>query len=102
MNQKAGNEHQQPAAFDSLAYVHRHLGHHAEAADCYSRAIDLFDQLGHRHQKAETLVYLGEAYHANRNLVAARQAWIQALAILDDLHHPDAEPLRAKLYPPAC
>jgi DNA-binding SARP family transcriptional activator len=102
MNQKAGNEHQQPGAFDSLAYVHRHLGHHAEAADCYRRAIDLFDQLGHRHQKAETLVYLGEAYHTNRNLAAARQAWIQALAILDDLHHPDAEPLRAKLYPPAC
>ena len=88
LNQQLGNKHQQPAALDSPAYVHRHLGHHAEAADCYHRAVELFDELGHRYQKAETLADAGEAYHADGNPAAARHAWEQALAILDELHHP--------------
>ena len=49
-------------------------------------------------QMAETLVYVGDAHRADGNLPAARQAWTQALAILDDMHHPDAERLRAKLH----
>jgi tetratricopeptide (TPR) repeat protein/DNA-binding XRE family transcriptional regulator len=100
LSQQLGHKHLQPVAFDSLAYVYQHLGHHGEAADCYRRAVELHEELGHRYQKAETLGYVGDAHHADDNLPAARQAWTQALAILDDVHHPDAEPLRAKLHSP--
>jgi hypothetical protein len=31
------------------------------------------------------------------HLKTAREAWQQALDILDDLRHPDAEPVRTKL-----
>jgi DNA-binding SARP family transcriptional activator len=98
LNRRLGNKHQQPAALDSLAYVHWHLGHKAEAADCYRRAVELFDEMGHRYQMSETLVFVGDAHRADGNLAAAHQAWTQALAILDDMHHPDAERLRARLH----
>jgi tetratricopeptide (TPR) repeat protein/transcriptional regulator with XRE-family HTH domain len=100
LSHRLGNKHTQPAMLDSLAYVYQHLGQHAESADCYSHAVELLDELGHRYQKADTLAHAGDAHHADGNLPAARQAWTQALAILEDLHHPDAEPLRAKLHPP--
>ena len=91
------HKHGEPTTLDSLAYAHSHLGHHAEAADCYRQAVELFDELGFRYKKAETLTYVGDAHHADGNIPAARTAWTQALTALDDLHHPDAEQVRAKL-----
>jgi len=40
---------------------------------------------------------LGDACDAAGQPTAARDAWRQALAILDDLHHPDGAHIRAKL-----
>jgi tetratricopeptide (TPR) repeat protein len=99
LSQRLGHKHLQPVALDSLAYVYQHLDHHGQAADCYRRAVDLLEELGHHWHKAQTLTYAGDAHQSDGNLPAARQAWTQALAILDDLHHPDAEPLRAKFRP---
>jgi hypothetical protein len=53
--------------------------------------------LGSHYQKAETLIYAGDAHHASGDVPAAHDAWTQALAILDDLRHPDAEQVRTKL-----
>lgn len=97
LHRQAGDKHGEPTALDSLAYAHSHLGHHAEAADCYRQAVELFAELGFRYKKAETLIYVGDAHHAGGNIPAARTAWTQALTALDDLHHPDAEQVRAKL-----
>ena len=94
-----GHTHAYPSMLDSLAYVYWHLGRKAGTSDCYRRAVELYDELGYRHRKAETLTYVGDAYRADGNLAAARQAWTQALAILDDLHDPDAATIRAKLTP---
>ena len=49
---------------------------------------------------AETLGHLGDAHQAAGDLGEARTAWKDALAILDDLHHPDAVRIRAKLSDP--
>jgi hypothetical protein len=46
---------------------------------------------------AETLGHLGDSHSAAGNPAQARAAWEEALAILDDLHHPDANQIRAKL-----
>jgi tetratricopeptide (TPR) repeat protein len=97
LHRQVGDKHGEPTALDSLAYAHSHLGHHSEAADCYRQAVELFAELGFRYKKAETLIYVGDAHHAGGNIPAARTAWTQALTALDDLHHPDAEQVRAKL-----
>ena len=43
------------------------------------------------------LTHLGDTHHAAGDPDAARDAWQQALTILDDLDHPDAAQVRAKL-----
>jgi hypothetical protein len=57
----------------------------------------LFRDLGDRYGEADTLTHLAETHHATGNPQAACGAWQQALTILDDLDHPNAEQVRAKL-----
>ena len=47
--------------------------------------------------EATTLGHLADTLLAAGDPDAARRTWEQALAILDDLHHPDAADVRAKL-----
>jgi hypothetical protein len=53
--------------------------------------------LGYRYGEAFTLTNLGDTHHAAGHPHAARTAWQQALTILDQLDHPDAEQVRTKL-----
>lgn len=50
-----------------------------------------------RYNQADTFDHLGRTHHAAGQLAAAHRAWYQALAILDDLQHPDAAQVRARL-----
>jgi hypothetical protein len=54
-------------------------------------------QLNRRHDESRALTHLGDAHIAAENLAAARRAWKQALAILDDLDDEESEQLRAKI-----
>ena len=85
------------SALDSLGYAHQQLGHHAEATACYQQALGLHRENGSRWGVAETLGHLGDTRRAAGNPQEARAAWDEALAILADLHHPDADQIRAKL-----
>ena len=60
-------------------------------------ALRIFRTLGDRYDEAEILTHLGDALQASGDHQAACNAWHQALAILDDLQHPDAAQVRAKL-----
>jgi len=51
----------------------------------------------HRYYETTMLVHLGDAYHAAGDLDHARQAWQEALAILENLNHSDADQVRARL-----
>jgi DNA-binding SARP family transcriptional activator/tetratricopeptide (TPR) repeat protein len=84
-------------AWDSLGYVEHHLGNFGEAAACYQRALTRHREAGVRFDEADTLIHLGDTFHAADELTQARAAWRQALGILDDMQHPDAEQVRAKL-----
>jgi len=53
--------------------------------------------IGERYYRAHTLIRLGETRQASGNPRAARDHWQQAAQLLDDLHHPDAETVRARL-----
>jgi DNA-binding SARP family transcriptional activator len=97
LSQQLDNRQLLPHALDSLAYVYWHLGRLAEAVGCYRRAVELFGETGERYRMARSLGCAGDAHHSDANLSAARQAWTQALAILDELNHPDADGIRAKL-----
>jgi tetratricopeptide (TPR) repeat protein len=95
--QGLGSLQAEAGTWDSLGYAHHHLGDHAESAACYRRALDLFREIGDRWGEATTLDHIGEAHHAAGSAQQARAVWEESLAILDDIHHPDASQVRAKL-----
>jgi predicted negative regulator of RcsB-dependent stress response len=57
----------------------------------------LFREFGDRYLQSMTLTHIGDIHHDAGELAQARQAWEQALAIFDDIKHPEAEQVRAKL-----
>jgi tetratricopeptide (TPR) repeat protein len=94
---KTGYRNDEATTLDSLGYAEHHLGHHAQAASCYTRALAIFRKLGDRYYQANTLTHLGDTHQTAGLPQQAREAWQQALDILDDLHHPDADQVRARL-----
>jgi tetratricopeptide (TPR) repeat protein/transcriptional regulator with XRE-family HTH domain len=85
------------AVWDTLGYIELHLGDYARAAAHFESALGLCRDHGDRYQEAETLTHVGDARHAAGQLPQARQAWQQALTIYEDMQHPDADIVRAKL-----
>ncbi|GIJ55990.1 tetratricopeptide repeat protein [Virgisporangium aurantiacum] len=86
-----------PSTLDSLGYAYHHLGRHREAAAAYRRAIDLYRDAGDRFHEADTLVHLGDSLRAAGAAAQATLSLRQALTILEDLEHPAAADLRARL-----
>jgi tetratricopeptide (TPR) repeat protein len=97
ITRQAGISVLEAAVWDSLGYIRLQLGQHAQAITCYLNALTIRRHSGERYQQAVTLAGLGDAWHSSGDLDAARGAWREALAILDDLGHHDAAQLRAKL-----
>jgi tetratricopeptide (TPR) repeat protein len=97
LHQKLDDRHGQAHTWDSLGYAHHHLGHHVQAITCYQNALTMVRYLGDRFQEAETLGNLGDTHSAMGDPRAAYRAWREALTILDELNHPGAEQVRAKL-----
>ncbi|MET7337947.1 BTAD domain-containing putative transcriptional regulator [Nonomuraea sp. NPDC005650] len=97
LHEKLDYRHGQAGAGDSLAYAYHHLGRFTEAAGLYRRSIGLFQEVGDRWHEAETLVHLGEMYDAAGDRAAALGTFRRALELLEQLNHPDADRLRARL-----
>ena len=92
-----GSTEGEASALDSLGYAHQQAGHHAEATACYQQALELHRKAGSRWGVGDTLGHLGDACHAAGKPEEARTFWEEALAILADLHAPEADQIRAKL-----
>ncbi|HEV2375265.1 MAG TPA: BTAD domain-containing putative transcriptional regulator [Streptosporangiaceae bacterium] len=92
-----GDRYGQGMAWDSLGDTNQRLGDHDRAVMSYQQALSRHREIGDRYSEAFTLNRLAVACRAAANPLAARGAWQEALAILDDLHHPDAEQIRANL-----
>jgi DNA-binding SARP family transcriptional activator len=101
LHREFGNRYSEAFVWDSLGYIHQHLRHHAQSIDCFHRAVTLFGEVENRYELAATLTNLADAYAAAGQTAAARDAWQQALTIFQDLHHPGADHIRAKLSDPA-
>ena len=85
------------ATLDSIGYAHHHLGRYRDAVASYREALHVYRGVGEVRLRAETLDHLGDTYLIAADPAAACAAWKQAVAILDDLRHPGAGPIRAKL-----
>jgi tetratricopeptide (TPR) repeat protein/transcriptional regulator with XRE-family HTH domain len=91
------DKHGAAATWDSIGYAHHQLADYSAAASDHEKAAWLFGKLGDRHPQAVTLIHLGDSHLAAGRPEHARRAWQQALVILADLRHPDAESVRANL-----
>jgi DNA-binding SARP family transcriptional activator/tetratricopeptide (TPR) repeat protein len=96
-SREIGNQYAEAATLDSLGYSHHHLGQYAEAIACQQQSLSLLTQLGDQHNRAEVLIHLGDTYLSAADPTAAGDAFRQALSILDDLQHPGADQVRAKM-----
>jgi len=85
------------ATWDSLGYARHQLGQHPEAIVCYEQAVALFTETGDRYGQADTLTHLGDTHHAAGVDDCARKVWQDAVDILDELGHPAADRVRARL-----
>jgi len=94
---QTGDRHGEANTWDSLGYAHHQLGDYLKAVRCYQRALAKYREIGERYDGAETLSRLGDVHLAAGRPAAARRAWCRARDILDELGHPAAEQVRAKL-----
>jgi DNA-binding SARP family transcriptional activator/Tfp pilus assembly protein PilF len=97
LQQELGDRTGEAETWDSLGYVHRHLRHEGEAITCYEQAVKLYRELGDRYSEADALNALGDAHHAFADSEAAQIAWRGALTILEQLDHPRADKIRARM-----
>lgn len=86
--------------WDSLGHAHHQLGHFAEAVEYYELAIARCREMGDQRHEASHLVRLGDVHEDAGDREAARRTWRAALTIYDEIEHPDADSLRAKLKQP--
>jgi DNA-binding SARP family transcriptional activator/tetratricopeptide (TPR) repeat protein len=101
LHRDLGNRYGQAVTWDSLGYAEYHLGRFTDAVRCYQQAVSLFREHADRFNEATSLTHLGDTHDAAGQPEQAQDSWALALAILDDLHHPDAGKLRAKFLAPA-
>ena len=74
---------------NGMGYAHHHLGHYEQAITYYQQALDLRSELADRYGLAVSYNYLGDTQHALGDADAARDAWKNALDVLDSLGHAD-------------
>jgi tetratricopeptide (TPR) repeat protein len=87
-------------AWSVLGLVHSRTGEHEQAIRCYRQALLLGSRWKTpmaRRYLADMLAGFGDAEMAAGDVSAARQAWRQALEILDALRLPDKYGIRASL-----
>jgi tetratricopeptide (TPR) repeat protein len=94
---KFRSPHLEYATWDTLGYIELQLGDFARAIEYFESALGLCRDHGDRLFEGAILNHIGDVRHAAAELPQARQAWQQALAIYDDIQHPDADKIRAKL-----
>jgi DNA-binding SARP family transcriptional activator/tetratricopeptide (TPR) repeat protein len=95
--QELGDRFGEASTWDTLGQAHHHLGDNDEAIRCHQRALELYEGSGTKYHQAEILVHLGQAHKAAGASALARDVWVRALGILEELQHPETAQLRAEL-----
>lgn len=77
--------------------AHHHLREHEQAIGCYQQALKYWEDRGDLTNQVEALTHIGDAQHALGNQTGACEAWQRALYLLEQLGHPDAKQMRARI-----
>jgi tetratricopeptide (TPR) repeat protein len=85
------------ATWDSIGYSLLHQGRYDEAISAFHTALGMIEGLRPGYYQTIWLVHLGDTYHAAGEPERSRYAWQQALDILEELKHSDANQVRARL-----
>lgn len=83
----------------TIGDIERDLGDQDKAVLSYRRSRDLDRMLGDRYWEAMALERLGEVQRVTEEAASAEKSLREALTILEDLRHPDADRLRGKVMP---
>jgi tetratricopeptide (TPR) repeat protein len=97
LHRESGHRGGTADTLDSLGYVYLHLGDLAQAKDHYRRAVEAYREIGSAFGVGNSLAGLGDVLLAEGDPEAAGNAWREAVAILDQLPHPRADEIRARL-----
>ncbi len=97
INDETGDLQSRAYTLDSIAYIHGLKNDWHKAISAYQAAIQTFERINDRINVAVTHEALGDAYEATGASEAARSTWKEALTILEQLNHPKAIKLHAKL-----
>ncbi|MEQ4303434.1 BTAD domain-containing putative transcriptional regulator [Plantactinospora sp. B6F1] len=97
LHREIGDRPGEADTWDSLGYAHHQLGDHHQAAVCYEHALELIRGFGDRYSEAAVLNHLGDTRRAAGDIGESQRIWQRTLEILDQLGHPEAEQVRAKL-----
>jgi DNA-binding SARP family transcriptional activator len=97
LHRELGHRFGEGITLDSLGYICHQTGRYDQAAAYYQHALHAYADAGDHYYQAQTLIHLGETHQNQGEPEAARQSWQQALAILNELNHPEASQLRARL-----
>ena len=87
----------EPAISDTLGSIYAQTGRHHEALGWYQRALDRYEETGDRLNGAIVRGHLAESHQATGDQPAAHAAYRRALRLYEEIDHPDAETIRAKL-----
>ncbi len=97
LQRELGDMHGIASTWDSLGYAYFSLGRYGEAVQCYESADEVSRAFRDAYQRAVILVHLADAHQALGAQLGAQLARSEALDILTEIGHPDAEDVRAKL-----
>ncbi len=92
-----GDRSGEGGTLDSLGYLYFRLGDPQRAASAYRDSIMVYRDLGDRYSMGEVFMNLGDGYAKVGDAEAAGDAWRAAVNLFDELDHPAAEMVRAKL-----
>ncbi|HEY6597000.1 MAG TPA: BTAD domain-containing putative transcriptional regulator [Asanoa sp.] len=97
LQRELGDRYGEAETSGALAFAHHQLGELRRAAEYYRRAAALYRESGSRGGEAVSYAGLGDIHHAAGRFESARDTWILALPVLDQLGHPLAAEVRQKL-----
>jgi tetratricopeptide (TPR) repeat protein len=81
----------------SLGNAYNRLERHEDAVATFRECVERTRELGDRFYESQALIGLGDASRDAGDAATARAAWQEALDILEQLNHPTAPEVRAKL-----
>lgn len=95
-----GNRYIEELAWHGIGYCEQTLGNFSKAVEGFQHTLDLARIAGDRFHEADVFAHLGDLHHAQGKTRGALKFWTRALAIFNEIHHPDADQIRSKLASP--